>query len=42
MMQNENSQFLTLNELDSLFGSGRACVGLSMKGVVAQIKGEVF
>ena len=42
MMQNEDSQFLTLNELDQMFKTGRACVGLSMKGAVTQIRGEVL
>lgn len=42
MLQNEDSQFLTLNELDQLFGDGRACVGLELNGVVTRIRGEVF
>ena len=42
MIQNEDSQFLTLNDLDRVFGDGRVCVGLSMKGVVTQIRGEVL
>jgi hypothetical protein len=42
-MQNEDSQFLTLNELDTLFAHGRVGVGLSMSPVgVTKIKGEVL
>jgi len=41
MLVNEDSQYLTLNELNDLFAVGDACVGLSMKGFVTEIKGEV-
>jgi len=40
-MVNENNQFITISELDSLFETGCSCVGLEMKGTVAHIKGEV-
>jgi len=42
MMQNYDSQFLTLNDLNQIFADGRVCVGISMKGVVIQIRGEVL
>ena len=42
MICNEDSQYITVGELDQMFKTGRACVGISMKGYVTQLRGEVF